>query len=555
MEEQNPRVFDIGVALAGGATRGTYIAGVMDFLLEALSEWQTAIDGGAAELPPWRVRLKTLAGTSAGGITAAITTAAICGQHKPLHKQHRLGEKVEHNNLYKLWVEETNAQNLFDCGDLIPTISKLGDKVQPKPVSIFNSKYMETQSATALECSNIRPEPPSWASHLEILFTTSNLRGIPYSFKCISADRSQSFFQMTKHRDWVGFTTQSKDHDALHSINLAADRNTEAWNKLRSVAQATATLPVLFPTKRLTISKSKYQDRVSGERPDWPDNMPDEYEYDAVDGALFLNEPMRLVRSSMEAGCKHDLLHRDATKTAGSMILVDPSPTATPFRPEYNEQDDGFLNVLKRMVSALMRDANFQESELSDISDSNNISRFLIAPVREGNDGSLPHLATDIMSGFGGVLDEEIRLHDFKLGRRNCQKFLRKHFVVPLHLAEKNSIFGAESLKFAEKVGRDSKTIIPIIPLCGSAKETCPQPQWPRLVGARRDQIEANVLESICGRVSMLLKSLAIDMGFYGSSAVSLVWNFFVDRLLAIVSKRIMAQVQMRIKEALESFS
>ncbi len=34
-------------------------------------------------------------------------------------------------------------------------------------------------------------------------------------------------------------------------------------------------------------------------------------------------------------------------------------------------------------------------------------------------------LATDCSGGFGGFLSQSFRDHDFQLGRRNCQKFLR----------------------------------------------------------------------------------------------------------------------------------
>jgi predicted acylesterase/phospholipase RssA len=62
--------FDIGLVLAGGGSAGAYIAGVIDFLMEALSEWETARNTGheaGLEVPQaHRVRLRVITGASAG---------------------------------------------------------------------------------------------------------------------------------------------------------------------------------------------------------------------------------------------------------------------------------------------------------------------------------------------------------------------------------------------------------------------------------------------------------------------------------------------------------
>jgi hypothetical protein len=39
-------------------------------------------------------------------------------------------------------------------------------------------------------------------------------------------------------------------------------------------------------------------------------------------------------------------------------------------------------------------------------------------------------LACGGLAGFAGFLNDRLRLHDFQLGRRNCQKFLQDHFTV-----------------------------------------------------------------------------------------------------------------------------
>jgi hypothetical protein len=46
--------------------------------------------------------------------------------------------------------------------------------------------------------------------------------------------------------------------------------------------------------------------------------------------------------------------------------------------------------------------------------------------MRTGEGG----LACGGLAGFAGFVHERLRLHDFQLGRRNCQKFLQDHFTV-----------------------------------------------------------------------------------------------------------------------------
>lgn len=69
------------------------------------------------------------------------------------------------------------------------------------------------------------------------------------------------------------------------------------------------------------------------------------------------------------------------------------------------------------------------------------------------------------LGGFSGFFSVAYRHHDFMLGRRNCQQFLRQHFV----LAADNPSFGM--LRGTDKV--------PVIPLVESAAIAQPEPAWP----------------------------------------------------------------------------
>ena len=56
------RTFEIGLVMAGAISAGAYTAGAIDFLIQALDEWQTAKDGEDPDCPRHNVTLRILAG-------------------------------------------------------------------------------------------------------------------------------------------------------------------------------------------------------------------------------------------------------------------------------------------------------------------------------------------------------------------------------------------------------------------------------------------------------------------------------------------------------------
>jgi hypothetical protein len=97
-------------------------------------------------------------------------------------------------------------------------------------------------------------------------------------------------------------------------------------------------------------------------------------------------------------------------------------------------------------------------------------SRFLIVPTRTDRLGK-SSIASATLGGFGGFFDRSFRVHDFELGRRNCQKFLRTHFGIPVSAIEDNEVFkgkwSKEAIKrfgFKKEVNDKIDYFIPIIP-------------------------------------------------------------------------------------------
>ncbi len=125
----------------------------------------------------------------------------------------------------------------------------------------------------------------------------------------------------------------------------------------------------------------------------------------------------------------------------------------------------------------------------------------MIAPKRDApapEARTRVHLACGSVGGFGGFLCEDFRAHDFQLGRRNCQQFLRTTFALPDEEANRNPLFatgwteaarahfriveGADGLERprGETPDAGDKVYLPIIPLWGTAAEEVPLMDWPR---------------------------------------------------------------------------
>lgn len=361
---------------------------------------------------------------------------------------------------------------------------------------------------------------------------------------------------MTRHRDWVGFKTGACSRKGLFALDLNSSRNSAQWEHVKAAAQATATLPIVFPLKTVSAPLSLYEGKLFWGTPSWPTGMEPEFHYDAVDGAVFRNEPMGLVRMAMEHDQKTEVLTEKGEDARGAMILLHPSPSRSGYDPKYRNLGGNLVGVLMDMVHALMNEANFHEKELEEIRSENNISRFMIAPSREGRRPGEELLGTDTFAGFGGIIGKSIRLHDFQLGRRNCQRFLSEHFVVPLEAAKKNAIFGEEAASFAVKnAGGD--LVVPIVPLVGSAAEECPLPVWPRFTKEQRVQVGKNINCTIRKRLAVVLECIAVNLGFYKTRfrfGLNRMWNFVVGKLVDVAADRAMDLVMPRTEIALNNF-
>ena len=77
------KTFHLGLCMAGSISAGAYTAGVIDYLFEALNNWEVKKNKGDASVPDHDVLIDVFGGSSGGGITAAIALFAQQEKNKP----------------------------------------------------------------------------------------------------------------------------------------------------------------------------------------------------------------------------------------------------------------------------------------------------------------------------------------------------------------------------------------------------------------------------------------------------------------------------------------
>ena len=160
----------------------------------------------------------------------------------------------------------------------------------------------------------------------------------------------------------------------------------------------------------------------------------------------------------------------------------------------------GLTSVAARLFFALKDQARFKPEELALAVNDDVFSKFLIAPQRtdqEDNDVREGlRIATGLLGGFGGFLDQQLRAFDYQLGRRNCQRFLAKVFG----LDPNNELFAdwcdtvdesGQKLSDDPRFGyinEGNEKRLCIIPLLGDASKEVGLPPWPQLSAERLEK-------------------------------------------------------------------
>lgn len=539
----------LGINMAGAISAGAYTAGVLDFLTEALDFWEQAKLRGEP-VPLHDVCIEVLSGASAGGMCAAIASVMLHQEFEHVHDTSKTGTT---NRLYESWVNQIDIKELLRSDDL-----RNGAELN----SLLDSSIISKIASFALTPGSEAPKPRAYVSpDLTLYLSLTNLRGTPYSLNGQapgSVEETTFFFG-----DRIRFQMQHAGSAApvnsrTHLLDLTR-KDGGGWDTLQTAAMATGAFPIFLAPRILTRKISEYTPpmwqsvtaAVTGNpppvTPDFPPGTPDPLQTLNVDGGMTNNDPFMYAHdylARLEPRMPENTVTVTAEKVDRAVINVAPFPTTTAFDVQYNPvKAAGVFSILGRLTSALLSQSRFFGESLTQVMNGTTFDRFVIAPSdtelveqykgrpAESRPAALQCAA---LGAFGGFFYRGFRAHDYALGRRNCQKFLRDSFVLPEDNivmsdglrragAEKDAIlktFGRPAPRAynesAEQSGSDAQTAdrrdqrawIPIIPLCGGVAEPIVPVPRVKIPGKALDEIMDLIMKRFKGVINVLLSNV-----------------------------------------------
>jgi predicted acylesterase/phospholipase RssA len=476
--------FKIGINMAGAISAGAYTAGVLDFLIEALDEWEAAKQRGDA-VPRHEVSLEIFSGASAGGMCAAISAVQVQKDFDHIRDTSLTGTN---NRFYESWVNRIDIRELLQTDDL--------EKGQPV-LSLLDSTIIGDIAQYALTPGPVKARPYI-SPNLTLYLTLTNLRGVPYSLDSGapgSLEESTAYYgdRLRFQAVQPGAPPPSPPAKPLP----AGSAGQWAWPLLQQAAMATGAFPAFLAPRVLNRDATDYtppiwetadsKPAVPPIQPDWTLKNGDTWQTLNVDGGVIDNDPFDLAHDYL-LGLKpipgDGQNPREALKADRAVITVAPFPAQDRFNPGYEAAAQaGVMKAVGRLFSALISQSRFFGESLALIMTGTVFSRFMIAP----SDTTLPGAAAlqcGTLGAFGGFFDRGYRAHDYALGRRNCQQFLRVQFILPQGnpvIATGLDPDGKALTAFGINppnvtVEPQNQRWIPLIPLCGTAAEEVPQP-------------------------------------------------------------------------------
>jgi predicted acylesterase/phospholipase RssA len=500
--KRDPKPFQLGLCMAGAVSAGAYTAGALDFLIEALDAWEAA--RGQPGVPTHRVTLRAMSGASAGGMCAAILAAAL---HRRFPAARDDLARAQ-NPLWQAWVVRPSIHALLDNADL---------RRGPRELrSLFNVAVLQEIVDGVLDWPGEAVSRPWVEEGLPLAVTVGNLRGVPFGIEFGGEDRPRSALRM--HGDWMGFAL-GRDRPGLLRLDGPASLRDEAWRRLGAAALASGAFPLALRARALSRPLSDYAARqvlVPGDRrvgsqhqrdrwvsltPAWPAGTPDPVGFLCADGGLFDNEPLELCRRFM-LDAPGQRMARDGALADRCVVMIDPFPDDPDPGPA---AETGLRGLALAVLEAWKHQARFGAADVALAHDPDVYSRMLVEPRRSAPEASGKPLAAGGLGAFLGFFHHAYRVHDFRLGRRNMQRFLRRYFVLP----QENPIFAGAAIRPSGEMTRDCDPgFLPLVPLFGATAAKEELPDWPK------GRLDPATLEApIRARLDALVPRLIEDLG------------------------------------------
>jgi hypothetical protein len=446
--------FRIAINMAGAISAGAYTAGVLDFLIEALDAWYLQKDDKNKLVPRHDVMIEAFTGASAGGMCAAISAILLQDDFSHISDTESVGTS---NRFYESWVNKIDIRELLKTDDLNDHSKKPDSpKAETKLVSLLDCTIIDTIADYALVRGKSLPKSRAYVSpDLTLFLSLTNLRGIAYTIDGVapgSVEETADFYG-----DRIRFQTVTKESTRplaaqAYPINVTSPEGD--WSLLRDAAKATGAFPIFLAPRILSRRQSDFvpplwqpggpvAPETKPLQPTFPSELTDPFNTLNVDGGVTNNNPFNYAHDylvSLEPVQSDSHLEKDPACADRAVLTIAPFPSTSAYAADYDPAANASVfRVLPRLFTALIAQSRFFGQSLGDLMSGRTFSNFIIAPsdqelakkVTSGRKNIPEALQCASLGAFGGFFSRGFRAHDFALGRRNCQKFLRDHFLLP----------------------------------------------------------------------------------------------------------------------------
>ena len=481
----------LAINMPGSVSAGAYTAGVLDFLTEALDAWYVAKRNGEL-VPAHDVSIEASTGASAGGMCAAISAVLLQDNFEHITDTSRVETT---NRFYESWVNRIDLSELLKTNDLSASSQSV--------TSLFASSIIESIAAYAIRRVDPLTEPRPYVSpRLTLFLSLTNLGGVPYSAD--GATRNPAAHTSMFHGDRIRFETkravdQVPMSPVAHPIDLSDQVEDSSWQTLRAAAMATGAFPALLAPRTLQRFRAEYQEpiwesvkpaaqaRPSAGQSTLPVGTPDQFDTLNVDGGVTNNDPFSYARDflySLHPVLPDTSLSQAPCEVDRAIITIAPASTMERSSTAFCiAADPSIIQTLLRLLKVLISQSRFSGETSNQLVAGKTFNSFIISPSDkevplQDHSEATPASALQCASlgAFGGFFERGFRAHDFALGRRNCQKFLRDHFVLPISnpliaagLPDDPAARAEMLLRYGRPApaGEADGQWLPMIPLCG----------------------------------------------------------------------------------------
>lgn len=441
---ENEKTFKLCLTMAGAVSAGAYTAGVIDYLLETLELWEKAkvINRSRGinhpdynhSIPMHQVEIDVMSGSSAGGISGSLTLLALADKnYKSINKDNPNGID---NIFYRSWVEMADTKESS-------TIDKLlGDndlKEFGEVRSLLNTKAIDDIADEAIRIREQREIPKYASDSLDVILTTTNLRGINFLVNFDGSRDSSKGTVITNHGGFFRYKLKNdkyksgipvSEDELYYVLDISKKKHLQY---LKEATLSTAAFPIGLRSREVAIS-SEYIKRYpkylfnqsKGIEPLLPEG--DIYTFNSVDGGVINNEPYGIALKVLK-----EKNPKSIETCRYGVIMIDPFPNKD---KDVSKSGKSISSIAKGLLRSLRNQVMFNQEGILDALDLSDRTKFLIEPVRKIKKNgewvrSKNDLASAPIGGFAGFLSRDFRAHDFQLGRKNCQAFLRYYFAIP----------------------------------------------------------------------------------------------------------------------------